>query len=73
MDFQVGYGSERLLYRPQNTSYVVLGTILMWYGWFGFNGGALLSANLRAANAVVVTNLAASTGGITWLLWVSLD
>lgn len=52
--------------------YVVLGTIFLWFGWFGFNGGSALSANLRAASACVVTNLAASVGGLTWMLWVSL-
>jgi Amt family ammonium transporter len=64
-----GYGTERLAYKPQNTSYVVLGTVLLWFGWFGFNGGSALSANLRAAQACIVTNLAASVGGLTWMLW----
>lgn len=36
----------------------------------GFNGGSALGANLRAAQACIVTNLAASVGGITWMLWV---
>lgn len=66
---RAGYGTERLSYKPQNTSYVVLGTALLWFGWFGFNGGSALSANLRAAQACIVTNLAASVGGVTWLLW----
>ncbi|KIY67790.1 ammonium transporter [Cylindrobasidium torrendii FP15055 ss-10] len=64
-----GWGTERLSYRPHNTSYVILGTVLLWFGWFGFNGGSALSANLRAAQACVVTNLSASVGGLTWLLW----
>lgn len=64
-----GYGTERLAYKPHNTSYVVLGTVLLWFGWFGFNGGSALSANLRAIQACIVTNLAASVGGITWMLW----
>ncbi|KAF8629378.1 hypothetical protein AX17_005674 [Amanita inopinata Kibby_2008] len=64
-----GYGTERLVYKPQNTTYVVLGTVLLWFGWFGFNGGSALSANLRAAQACIVTNLAASVGGLTWMLW----
>lgn len=49
-------------------SNVVLGTTLLWFGWFGFNGGSALSGNLRAAMACVVTNLAASVGAITWML-----
>jgi len=67
-----GYGTERLAYKPQNTSYVILGTVLLWFGWFGFNGGSALSANLRAVQACMVTNMAASVGGLTWMLWVSL-
>ncbi|KAG5338223.1 Ammonium transporter 1 [Termitomyces sp. J132] len=64
-----GYGTPRLAYKPQNTSYVVLGTAFLWFGWFGFNGGSALSANFRAAQACIVTNLAASVGGLTWMLW----
>ncbi|CCM05350.1 uncharacterized protein FIBRA_07564 [Fibroporia radiculosa] len=64
-----GYGTERLAYKPHNTSYVVLGTVFLWFGWFGFNGGSALSANLRAIQACIVTNLAASVGGLTWMLW----
>ncbi|KAF9465420.1 ammonium transporter AmtB-like domain-containing protein [Collybia nuda] len=64
-----GYGTTRLAYKPQNTTYVVLGTVLLWFGWFGFNGGSALSANLRAAQASFITNLAASVGGLTWMLW----
>ncbi|KZS86990.1 ammonium transporter, partial [Sistotremastrum niveocremeum HHB9708] len=64
-----GFGTERLAYKPHNTSYVVLGTVFLWFGWFGFNGGSALSANLRAANACIITNLAASVGGLTWMLW----
>lgn len=64
-----GWGTERLAYKPHNTSYVVLGTVFLWFGWFGFNGGSALAANLRAAQACIVTNLAASVGGLTWMLW----
>ncbi|KZV76624.1 ammonium transporter [Peniophora sp. CONT] len=63
-----GYATERLAYKPHNTSYVVLGTCFLWFGWFGFNGGSALGANLRAIQACIVTNLAASTGGLTWML-----
>jgi hypothetical protein len=66
-----GYGTDRLAYKPNNTSYVILGTIFLWFGWFGFNGGSALSANLRAANACIITNLAASVAGLTWMFWVS--
>ncbi|KAG0694790.1 ammonium transporter AmtB-like domain-containing protein [Suillus ampliporus] len=64
-----GYGTERLAYKPHNTTYVILGTVFLWFGWFGFNGGSALSANLRATQACIVTNLAASVGGLTWMFW----
>ncbi|KAG8739834.1 hypothetical protein FRC10_005064 [Ceratobasidium sp. 414] len=64
-----GYGTPRLAYKPHNSTYVVLGTALLWFGWFGFNGGSALSANLRAAQACMITHLAACAGGITWMLW----
>jgi Amt family ammonium transporter len=55
---------------PNNISHISLGTVLMWFGWMGFNGGSALSANLRAAQAVLVSNVAASSGGLTWLVLV---
>jgi Amt family ammonium transporter len=65
-----GYGTDRLAYKPNNTSYVILGTVFLWFGWFGFNGGSALAANYRAANACIITNLAASVAGLTWMFWV---
>ncbi|KAM0755731.1 ammonium transporter MEPa [Meredithblackwellia eburnea MCA 4105] len=62
-----GYGTEKLAYRPHSVSHVVLGTVMLWFGWFGFNGGSALAANFRAAQASFVTNLAAAVGGLTWL------
>ncbi|CAE6538349.1 unnamed protein product [Rhizoctonia solani] len=64
-----GYGTESLKYRPHNATYVVLGTVFLWFGWFGFNGGSAFSTGLRAAHACIVTNLAASVAGLTWMLW----
>lgn len=49
-----------LPYRPHNVTHVVLGTVFLWVGWFGFNGGSALAANLRAVSACMATNLAAS-------------
>ncbi|KAH9456117.1 hypothetical protein Pst134EB_012323 [Puccinia striiformis f. sp. tritici] len=63
-----GYGTEKLAYRPHNVSHVVLGTAFLWFGWFGFNAGSALAANLRAFQALMVTNTAAAVGGLTWLL-----
>jgi Amt family ammonium transporter len=64
-----GYGTEVLAYRPHNVSYCILGTMLLWFGWFGFNGGSALGANLRAIMAMTVTNNAAAVGGLTWMFW----
>jgi Amt family ammonium transporter len=54
--------------KPHNMSNVVLGTVLIWFGWFGFNGGSALAASTRAIFACVVTMLAACFGGIVWVL-----
>jgi Amt family ammonium transporter len=45
---------------------------LLWFGWFGFNGGSAISSGAWAANGFVVTNLAASAGGLTWMIldWI---
>ena len=60
-----GYGSENLA--PYDLSMAVIGTGLLWVGWFGFNGGSALGANSRAGFAIVATHLAASTGAMTWM------
>jgi ammonium transporter, Amt family len=53
---------------PHNLPHTVLGTALLWFGWFGFNAGSALAANGLAVNAFVVTNTAAATAGLTWAL-----
>jgi Amt family ammonium transporter len=60
-----GYGTENLA--PFDLSLAVIGTGLLWVGWFGFNGGSALGANSRAAMAIVATHLAASAGAFTWM------
>src|SRR5436309_1090906 len=61
-----GYGSEN--FAPYDLSLAVIGTGLLWVGWFGFNGGSALAANSRAAFALVATHLAASMGALTWMV-----
>ncbi|KAA6411076.1 MAG: ammonium transporter [Lasallia pustulata] len=61
-----GHGTHELNYRPHNVTHIIIGTVFLWVGWFGFNAGSALSANMRAVMAAVVTNLAASVGGVTW-------
>lgn len=51
---------------PHNMPFVVLGTALLWFGWFGFNAGSALAANGLAVNAFVVTNTAAAAAGLSW-------
>jgi Amt family ammonium transporter len=59
-----GYGVENL--SPFDLSLAVVGTGLLWVGWFGFNGGSALAANSRAVMAIVATHLAACAGALTW-------
>jgi Amt family ammonium transporter len=54
--------------KPHNTTLVFLGTVLIWFGWFGFNGGSALNATVRAMYAAFNTNTAASTGMIGWVM-----
>ncbi|KAJ7800205.1 ammonium transporter AmtB-like domain-containing protein [Mycena olivaceomarginata] len=59
-------GTRMPRHKPSNVFLVVLGTVLLWFGWFGFNGGSALNASLRAIYAGVNTNLAAACGAITF-------
>jgi Amt family ammonium transporter len=60
-----GYGSENLA--PYDLSLAVIGTGLLWVGWFGFNGGSALASGSRAGFAIVATHLAACAGVLTWM------
>jgi Amt family ammonium transporter len=62
---RIGFGQVAL--EPHNLTYTVLGAGLLWFGWFGFNGGSALGANGLAANALVVTNTAAAMAGLAWM------
>jgi len=46
----------------------VLGTVFLWVGWLGFNGGSCFAGSIKAALAVFNTNLAGSTGALTWMI-----
>ena len=61
---RVGFGRENLA--PFDLSLAVIGTGLLWVGWFGFNGGSALGANSRAVFAIVATHLAACAGALIW-------
>jgi Amt family ammonium transporter len=55
-------------YAPHNVPFVVLGIGLLWFGWFGFNGGSALASGPLAVTALVNTFVAAAAGGLTWLV-----
>ncbi len=54
---------------PSNIPYVILGAALLWFGWFGFNGGSALAADGVAVQAIVNTNLAAAGAAMSWMLY----
>jgi Amt family ammonium transporter len=59
--------SESERFEPHNVTLTILGAGLLWFGWFGFNGGSALGANGLAVNAVVVTTVAAAMACLTWV------
>ncbi|KAL1835324.1 hypothetical protein VTJ49DRAFT_7037 [Mycothermus thermophilus] len=66
----LGRRNEKMMlnFRPHNISLITLGTILLWFGWLGFNGGSAFGANLRAAMACWNTCLTAMFAAMTWCL-----
>ena len=62
---RIGFGDEPV--EPHDVTYVILGTALLWFGWFGFNAGSAVAAGGLATNAFVVTNTAAAAAALTWM------
>ncbi len=54
---------------PANIPYVLIGTGLLWFGWFGFNAGSALGANALAVSAFATTNTAAAAAGLSWMFF----
>ncbi|MBK5270058.1 MAG: ammonium transporter, partial [Bacteroidia bacterium] len=54
---------------PANIPYVLIGTGLLWFGWFGFNAGSALGSNSLAVSAFATTNTAAAAAGLSWMLF----
>jgi Amt family ammonium transporter len=67
---RTGLGVEPM--PPHNLPMALLGTGLLWFGWFGFNAGSALGANEVAVSAFVATHIAACAGGISWMIaeWI---
>lgn len=63
---RVGY--ENVPTPPHNTVLSLIGAALLWFGWFGFNAGSALSANVLATNAFVTTHFSAATAMLAWIL-----
>ncbi len=63
---------ENKVHNPARITYVLLGTGLLWFGWFGFNAGSALAANGLAALALATTTVAAAAAAITWIFFDSV-
>lgn len=68
---RLGHGSEPM--PPHNMTFTVIGTALLWVGWFGFNAGSALAANNLAASAFAATHFAAAAGAVAWacMEWIT--
>lgn len=61
-------GYPKMSTSPNNLTMVLLGAGLLWVGWFGFNAGSAIGSNLDAGRALTMTQIAAATGALTWLV-----
>lgn len=60
---------EKINEKPANIPYILIGTGLLWFGWFGFNAGSALSAGSLAVSAFATTNTAAASAGLSWMFF----
>lgn len=58
---------EQKPHEPANIPYVILGTGLLWFGWFGFNAGSAMGANTLAVSAFATTNTASAAAAMAWI------
>lgn len=59
-------------HQPANIPFILLGTGMLWFGWFGFNAGSALAANGLAVQAFATTNMASASAMITWVMFDAL-
>jgi Amt family ammonium transporter len=67
---RVGY--NKVAMKPFSIILTAVGAALLWFGWYGFNGGSAFGANAIAGLAVLTTTVATAVGGVTWMLieWI---
>ncbi|MES2386573.1 MAG: ammonium transporter [Bacteroidota bacterium] len=58
---------------PGNIPFILLGTGMLWFGWFGFNAGSTLSANELASQAFLNTNTASAAAMLTWIFFDGIN
>ncbi|ANH82165.1 ammonia channel protein [Niabella ginsenosidivorans] len=58
--------------KPARITYVLIGTGLLWFGWFGFNGGSAMAANTLAASALATTAVASGAAAFSWIIFDAL-
>ncbi|MBS1487140.1 MAG: ammonium transporter [Bacteroidetes bacterium] len=63
---------QNKLHQPANIPFIILGTGMLWFGWFGFNAGSALAANGLAVQAFATTNMATASAMITWVMFDAL-
>ena len=63
---------ENKYHHPANIPFIILGTGMLWFGWFGFNAGSALAANGLAVQAFATTNMATASAMITWVMFDAL-
>jgi len=61
-------GYPRTAMKPNNLTMTLVGAGLLWVGWFGFNAGSAVSAGMKTAQALTVTQIAAAMGALTWII-----
>lgn len=59
-------------HQPANIPFIILGTAMLWFGWFGFNAGSALAADGLAVQAFATTNMATASAMITWVMFDAL-